>query len=367
MADWTRPFEASYSWWRVPRSSYEGFYDTGTETEQVDGIVSATLELNDSTTTFEGGTAECVGTLDLGTDLLRCKLHATWEDGTTETVVLGTYDVSVPSHEVNGSFSACTATLDGRLVEMEQDAFETPYVVPKGMNGWSYAASVVRGCGLTFAPSDGIVSLAKATTRAYTFGLGIEDDEGANKLSAYNTIMTETQNARAAKTDPYGRVMLQAPVDYDVDPVWTFTEGANATFLADATDEFDTTGVCNVVVCVYETSEATVVGVATDTDQDSPWSIANYGRRKVAAYTFNEGATQAQANAHAAELLQTNRSVVRRVTISHVWCGARVGDIVALEYPSAGISGKFAVRKQAIGVGSAGCLVTSELRRFERA
>ena len=37
MADWTKPFEAAYSWWRVPRSSFDpdfsaGFYDIGNET-----------------------------------------------------------------------------------------------------------------------------------------------------------------------------------------------------------------------------------------------------------------------------------------------------------------------------------------------
>ena len=76
--------------------------------------------------------------------------------------------------------------------------------------------------------------------------------------------------------------------------------------------------------------------------------------------------TQAQADAKAAELLDNQLSVVRRVTIKHVWCGARTGDVVALEWPSVGISGNFAIRRQTIAVGSAGCICTSELRRFER-
>ncbi len=65
MADWTKPFMASYSWWRVDRASYTyrtpdyvgDFYATGTETEQIPNIVKATLQLNDSTETFETGLA----------------------------------------------------------------------------------------------------------------------------------------------------------------------------------------------------------------------------------------------------------------------------------------------------------------------
>ena len=127
MADWTKPFTAMYSWWRVDRKSYtywrDAFdrgdtYATGTEVEQIPNITSATLQLNDSTETFETGTASCVGPLDVGNDLIRCRMTAIWDDGTTEDVVLGTYNVSIPSRDVLGSYEECSAVLDGRLIEL---------------------------------------------------------------------------------------------------------------------------------------------------------------------------------------------------------------------------------------------------------
>jgi hypothetical protein len=372
MADWTKPFTASYTWWRVPRASYGTydpdvfpdpyFYSTGEESEQVDGIYKATLQTNANTETYETGNALCVGTLDLGTDLLRCRMQATFEDGTTEDVVLGTYNVSVPSYDLHSAYRECTAVLDGRLIELQQDMFDTPLVVPKNTNGWAYAARVVRQRNIPFAHGDAPVAQAVGTTMS--FGMGVPTDDGGTVLSAYNTIMTQTQGARAASTDEYGRMQLRAPIDYDSAPEWTFDE-SNATFLGEAEDEFDTSKICNVVYAVYETSEGTVVGSAIDTE--SQWSVANYGRRKVAAYTFQTNATQAQADAKAAELLDGTRSIVRRVTIKHVWRGARTGDVVELNWPSMGITGNFAIRTQTIEVGSAGCLTTSELRRFERA
>lgn len=378
MADWTKPFSAAYTWWRVPRASYAGdlhdaFYSTGTETEQVTNITGGTLQMNGSTETFETGTVRCVGPLDVGTDLVRCHMTATWDDGTSEDVALGTYDVSVPSRDVHGSYEECEATLDGRLIELQQDAFETPYVVPEGDNALYYTARLALNRGLSFAPVEQTIS-ALMTTRNYVFGLGAEGDDSGTVLSAYNDVSMGTLGFRAATTDPYGRIEMRYPIDYDGAPVWTFAEGENATFLSDATDERDTTGVCNVVVCVYEYDDATIIGTAEDTDPASPWSIGAYGRRKVAVYDYNEapqGTTDAQrqaaADARAQQMLDENRSIVRRVTIRHTYCPARVGDIVEVIYPSAGIFGKFAVRTQSVEVGSAGCLTTSELRRFERA
>lgn len=373
MADWTEPFEASYTWWRVPRSSFNPYItgSEGVETERIPNITRATLQLNDSTETFETGRAQCVGMLDVGTDLIRCHMTATWADGTTKDVVLGTYNVSIPSRDVLGSYAECEAVLDGRLIELQQDAFETPLVVPKNVNGAAYASGIVQTRGLTFADHLGV---GAATTSQRTYGLGVEGDGDGSVLSAYNDLMVNTQGTRAAKTDPWGRLLVLDPIDYDGPPVWTFAEGANATFLSNATDERDTTGVCNVVACIYEDGESTVVGTAEDNDESSPWSIANYGRRKVAVYSLNESPQgsnaaerQANADARAARLLDENRSIVRRVTVRHTYCPARVGDIVEVSYPSAGIFGKFAVRTQTIEIGSAGCMTTSELRRFERA
>lgn len=379
MADWTKPFTAMYSWWRVDRASYtywrDAFdrgdtYATGTEVEQIPNITSATLQLNDSTDTFETGTASCVGPLDVGNDLIRCRMTATWEDGTTEDVVLGTYNVSIPSRDVLGSYEECSAVLDGRLIELQQDCFEQPYVVEKGWSTATYSVTMIaRKRGLTFSELPETWGPMKSTR---VYGLGVSDD--ASCLAAYNDITVNEVGLRSAKTDRYGRIRCLAPIDYGSTPVWAFEEGINATFLSEATDERDTTGVCNVVACVYEDGDATVVGTAEDTDPASPWSIANYGRRKVAVYNYStlpSGSTAAErkdnADARAAALLDENRSVVRRVTIRHAYCPARVGDIVEVSYPSAGIYGRFAVRAQTIEVGSAGCMTTSELRRFERA
>lgn len=366
MADWTKPFTASYVWRRVARDSYRmPPYGIGRETAEVTNITSARISVNSSTDTFESASAECVGMLDVGTDLVRCHLLATFADGTTEDVVLGTFEVTVPSRDVRGSFESCTATLDGRLIDLSEDSLLAPLSVRKGVNAQSMAITVAEQGGPTvavpFPPS------SVALDAQWTFGLtgNSEDEPGGSRLECVNALL-EVANRRAAFTNEYGSIVIREPIDYDSTPVWEFVEGENATFLSEATEEFDTTNVANTVLAIYETSEATVVGVAIDDDPDSPYSTVNLGRRKVAKYTYNNLLSQDKANEVAAKLLATRQSVIRRVTIRHVWCGARVGDVVRIDYPSAGISGNFAIRTMDIDVGSAGCLCTTELRRFER-
>lgn len=361
MADWTKPFEARYVWKRVPRLSYKGggssgySHGIGSETETVKLLTEGTIETNSDTATFESGTAYCMNMPDIGTDLLRCHMVATWEDGTTEDVVLGTFLPNVPA---KGIGTRTTIKLDGRLMELRDDAFYTPRTIARGVDCGSYAQLLCWERGITTT----LPFPATGRTLGTTWALGFDEDSDT-VLATVNELLRQA-GMRSASTDEYGRVRLRLPVDYSSNPVWTFREGAGAVMLNEATDEKDATGVCNVVKVTYETNDATTVGVAED--MTSKWSIANLGRRKVAQYKYNDTATQAQANSKAQELLDSQLSVVRRVTITHVWCGARTGDVVALEWPSQGISGNFAIRKQEISVGSAGCLCTSELRRFER-
>ena len=52
---------------------------------------------------------------------------------------------------------------------------------------------------------------------------------------------------------------------------------------------------------VYETPEATVIGVAVDDDPGSPYSTAAIGRRSVKEYKYSDEVTQDEADAEAAE------------------------------------------------------------------
>lgn len=356
MADWSKPFSSSYRFVRVSRA-------TGYELGQVDAIREGTLTVNSDTATFESARVDVASMLDIGSDLIRCYLDATWDDGTAESVCLGTWLLSIPERTVRGDVTESTAQLDGRLVELQDDSFEAPVVLPAGTGILAYAKGIAEGAGLEVVAADSTKTLGTA----WQFGLEDEGDvEGGSKLDAINALL-RLAGYGAASTDPYGRVVM-APdaVASTTQPTWTFAEGENATFLSEAKEERDSRDVCNVVLAIYESEDSTTIGEAVDDDPNSPYSTITLGRRKVAKYSYSDTATQAQADAKAEELLYTQQSTIWRVELEHVWCGARVGDVVAVEWPSAGISGRFVIRTQSIEIGSAGCLTKSELRAFER-
>lgn len=356
MADWHEPFAASYRFMRVSRA-------TGYEIGRLDGIRGGTLQINRDTATFEAGTVASASLLDLGSDLVRGYLDAEWGDGAAESVCLGTWLASIPSRDVDGPLDSCTAYLDGRLQELQDDSFPAPITVGAGGNIVDTARAIAEAAGLPVSatPSDAVLGAAWA--------FGLESDaggDGGSKLEAVNSLLS-LAGYSAAYTDPMGTVIMSPYVDPSRrQPVWIFEEGIAATFLAEAREERDSREVANVAMAIYETDDATVIGEAVDDDPMSPYSTVSLGRRKVAKHSYNSTATQAEADAKAEELLRTNQSTIRRVTLRHVRCPARVGDAVEVRWPSAGITGTYVVRAQSVEIGSAGCLTTSELRAFER-
>lgn len=355
MADWHKPFRSSYRFMRVSRQ-------TGYETEQLDGILDGRLSINQDTATFESARLDSTEAFDLGSDLVRGYLDATWEDGTEESVCLGTWLASIPSRDVDGRLETCTVYLDGRLQELQDDSFSAPVVIDAGENIIDNARAIAEGIGLQVVATDSDSVLGSP----WVFGM---DEDGGSKLEAMNELLGMAGYS-SASTDEMGRVILAPYVDPSRrNPSWEFEEGPTATFFAEATEERDSRDVANVVLTIYESDEQTVIGEAVDDDPASPYSIrpdTGIGRRKVAKYTYNNTATQEEADRKASELLATNQSTIRRVTLQHVHCPARVGDVVSVRWPSANISGTYVVRTQQVEIGSAGCLTTSELRAFER-
>lgn len=355
MADWSEPFDAEYRHMRVSRA-------TGRETELLAQFdQSGTLSYNQDKQTKASGSCTVHDALSIGADLVRVYVDATGQvTGWQESACLGTYLPSVASYDVDGDSRKATVKLEGRLKELSDDDFDAPVCAPAGTDPVAFAAQVVRGCGL-----EAVGELESGYELSVPWSFGLESGEGS-KLAAVNALL-DLAGFASVDTDAYGRVVFSRYADpAERAPSHSFTEGENARFLAQMTDERDASDVKNVVKAVYSTQESTVVGVATDDDPDSPWSTVSLGRRVVGTYDYSDEATQAQADAKAAELLRSNQSVIHRVTLRHVlvpWLS--VGDVVDIDWPTGGVSGRFAIRTQDIDLG-AGCLVTSEVKRSER-
>lgn len=206
----------------------------------------------------------------------------------------------------------------------------------------------------------------------WTLGIDSGDMRLSKRLAACNALL-DVAGFRAVDEDAYGRPVLRRYREPQDRPVsMTLREGSGARFINEVVDELDRSGVANVVHCDYETQDAFYRGTAIDSDPSSPYSTVSRGWRKTATYSYSDlpdGSTDAErqrnADAKANEMLRTQQSAIRRVTVKRTYAPIACGDAVMVDWASAGISGKFAVRTATLTL-VGGCPIEMEVKRYER-
>lgn len=357
------PFNVDYRVMRVSRTS-------NMETSRLQTVVAGgTITRNQDTRVVEQASLTLIGDESVGSDLLRIWADITYENGTKESVALGTFLPNSPKRQVKGEQIVSTPiTLYGRLRELDDDQFQQPISIAAGSNPMTWIEEVIREAGLELAPHDPMVYRLGST-----WSFGVENDErDASKLAAINELL-ELAGWSSARTDSMGRVVLAPYVPPGKrTPVTIFEEGEHARFLSEMVDERDWFDTANLVKVIYSNQDMTVTGIAVDDDPNSEFSTVTRGRVIAKTYTYSdipEGKSQAEvskmADAKAAEMLATTQSVIRRITFTHIYQPVELGDVVTLNYPSGGVTGDFAVRTQKITL-AAGLPVEVEARSFER-
>lgn len=360
MPDWKKRFASSYRYMRVDRK-------TNLDVERLRNICNGgTIERN-LDTNYETGKVSYKGALDLGSDLLRVYLEAAFPDGSIHLEPLGTFLVSTPKRPIGQALAE--ADLSGRLAEVDEDEFDQPRLVPAGTNAVDYAAKLLREAGLEVNADQ---SDFKLTTAWVVGAIGNGESNYRTRLKAVNALLAAA-GFSSASCDPLGRVLLRKYIEPDKRaPTMVMEEGKGARFVDDGTEEFDKSKVANVVHIDYSTSDESIRGTAIDSDPNSEYSTVRRGWRKAVSYTRSElphGSTaaerQANANAEAQSLLATEQSAIHRLTATHIYAPVGISDAIDVRWPSEGISGNFAIRKQTLTL-VGGCPMELEMRRFER-
>ena len=371
MTDWwkQRMTRTTYRFVRVSRKS-------GLELEVLPMLRGGTITRNNDVRILDTAEVNCVGDFDIGPDLVRIYMECEWRGGHTETVVLGTFIPMVPSRKVYNRFSTATIKLYGRLQELLQDKFATPFTVEKGANAVAKAREVIEAMGLHVIADDSDYTVSKQRL----YGVGVEQSNSETddaKLGMVNDLMA-LADFRAAKDNVMGDILLNKYVDPAKRPAaYSMAEGPDCKFVPEMTDERDITNIANHTVVIYKGEDKdektkTYIGEAWDTDVDSPYSTHSRGYTITSSYEYTDvpvGKTDAERNEYAANraksLLHTNQSAIRRVTMQSMYYPATVNDSISIDYPSGGISGKFEIRVQKLTL-TGGCPVETELRQFER-
>lgn len=347
--NWLDPFETDYKFMRVSRT-------TGQEIEPVTNITGGSITRNQDTSIYESASLDFVGSLDIGADYLRVYLLATATNGTWATEEpLGTFLVSTP--KTSGSIKSGTADCYGKLQELADDDFDTAYAIGAGSNTIEAARSICEGAGLTVIADSSTHTLGTQ----WVFAPGNDGDNPSTKLEAVNKLLA-VAGFNAAWTDALGQVHFTKTTANDNKGVtWDFESGTQCRFLADKEEELDSFSVYNVVHADFTTQDSTIRGVAED-KSDGPWSISSLGRRKVKNYSYNDTATQAEANAKAEELL-AQRSLIHRVTWTNIYAPVKCRDLVHFKSTRNGIDSRFSIRTMDIKLDH-GAPMTIEGREF---
>ena len=364
MADWTRRFDSSVRFMRVSRS-------TGMETERLGGFQpGGSIKRNLDTELKESGSVGHVGSLDIGSDLVRVWMDARFPGGGAESVALGTFLPSVSSRSYDGIASTSTVKLEGRLKELAQSDFPSPSCCRRAQTSWRTPRRSPRRQGSpwrrtprrTARPRRSTTACRRATTRPTPRA----------PSSPSSATCSPAPGSTAPAPTQWGRCSCGArSASRSAGRCGASRSGRSARFLRSITDERDTSGVANVVYCVFtgspseDAEQETTVGYAIDDDPASPWSVQALGREVVARYDYQEYADQNAANAKAREMLDSTRSVQRVVTVSHVYAPIAIGDAVQIAYTSGGVEETMGVRTMRIQLVD-GYLTETEVRAYGR-
>lgn len=369
MSDWNDLTSTTYRYMRVSRK-------TGYETGEITCLKGGTVTRNDDTRIKESAEATMLEEYDFGPDFVRIYIDGVTRDGTKLTDCLGTFLPVTPSRTINGPVSQYSLKMYGRLQELLDDQFPSPYTVTSGSNAVAAVKKICEDAGLTVVVI-GTPTYTVTDSRYYGVGATQQNSEvGDTKLDAINDLL-DLANYRSAYTDVYGRIVLEPY--YDADQIAT-----SASFAVDGSDtvrfersmeyESDYTSTANHVVVRYSSTEKnkTIAAEAWDNDANSPYSTVNRGRTITSSYTYeelppgnNDSEMKAYAQKRAKTLLGTAQSVIKRITFSCPYVPLAINDTLTFSYPAGNVSGKFQVRTMTLSL-KGGCPTEIEARKYTR-
>ncbi len=372
---WRNVTETTYRFLRVSRKS-------GYEAETITCLRGGTITRNDDTRIKESAELTMLEEYDFGPDLVRVYIDGRFADGTERTACLGTFLPVTPTRSIEGDVQQVSLKLYGRLQELLDDKFASPYTITAGTNAVAAVKKICEDSGLTVVQT-GTSSYTLTDTRYYGVGATQQNSEvGDTKLDAINDLL-DLASFRSAHTDVYGRVVLEPYEDSSQLPTSAIFDDYRgeegllsmyATFEKSVEYEADYTSTANHVVVRYSSTEKgkVIAAEAWDDDPNSPLSTVSRGRTITSSYTYEElppggsdAAMQDYANKRAKTLLATAQSVIQRITFSCPFVDLGINQVVRFNYVAGDISDRFQIRTMTLSL-KGGCPTQIEARKYIR-
>lgn len=270
-----------------------------------------------------------------------------------EEFLLGTFLVTFPGEEQTATERTLSVDLLGKVAILQEDAIEKSQTLKKGANIVNFARSIITSTGETRVTIEASTKTAREDTVW---------PAGTSKIEVVNDCM-EMLNYFGISCDRTGRFVSKPYVLPEDRPiVRTFEQGLASIHRPTWARSADLSKVPNRVIArtVGSEEEPALVGVASNTNPDSPFSYANRGNRWIVHTEEGvEAADQATINAIAQRLLVANSSPASALNVEHAFVPLDLHDRVA--FIDSGTETTATVRTQSIRLGAAD-LVQAEWR-----
>lgn len=321
MADWLASMQQSFEYYTVDPGTWR-------DVSRVDNITKCSITRDSEAETLGSATIDISETV--GETYLRIYL-VTVQNGVTERFPLGTYLVQTPSSKFDGKVRTVSMDAYTPLIELKENQPPLGYYTPEDTNIMEEASRLTA----EYARAPVVEGLAE--TKMYKDFVSNTDDTWLTYISDM------IANAKFTfDLDEMGRILFAPKQDTaSLQPVWTYTDDNSSIVYTDISLDHDLYQVPNVVEVIYSDANDTYYAVRENTEDGSPVSIQNRGRRITKRYSnpqIGGVPTQNMIDEFAEQALTDLSTFEYTVKYKHGYNQTRVGDCVRLNFVKAGIT-----------------------------
>lgn len=322
MIDWTQSMQQSFEYYIVDPVTWR-------DIKRFDCVTDCTISRDAKAETR--GSASIELTEVLGECYVRAYLIVL-QDGSRQSVPLGTYLVQTPSESFDGMVKTIKTDAYTPLLELKENPPPLGYFAEAGSNVMQTAFSIAS------AHMRAPVVKTECDERLYAPFVANTND---TYLSYIGDLAAKANYT--VELDELGRLTFEPKLRIGANtPVWRYDDSNSSILDPSISLSQDLYGIPNAVEIIYSNGADYLYVKVRNEDPSSPTSTAARGReilKREVNPAFAGRPSKEMLISYAKQRLYELSSVERTIAYKHGYCPVRLGDCVEMDYSRAGMTG----------------------------